>query len=81
MTPEEKLKCLEKSFEEEKEKLRQGKEGGKMGRREKAEMEARVKDIREQIQELRLVVGQRKREMKRLKVNHILKLTVAGASV
>jgi hypothetical protein len=66
LEPEEKLEKLEKSHAEERERMRV--EGAKMGRREKAEMEARLKDIREQITDLRVVVGRRKREMQKLKV-------------
>ena len=43
-----------------------------MGRREKAEMDARLKDIREQMGELRILVGQRKKELKVLKVRPCL---------
>lgn len=68
LSPEEKLELLEASYEEEKEKARVAKESGRLGRRDKADMEARLKDIREQISELKVVVGKRKKEMKRLKV-------------
>lgn len=67
LTPEQKLEKLEASYEEEKRKAKEAKDSGRAGRREKAEMEARLKDIREQVSELRIIVGQRKREMKKLK--------------
>lgn len=69
MTPEQKLSKLEASYEEEKRKAKEAKDSGRAGRREKAEMEAVLKDIKEQISELRIIVGQRKREMKKLKVS------------
>jgi ATP-dependent RNA helicase DHX29 len=67
MTPEQKLERLEASYEEEKRKAKEARDSGREGRREKAETELRLKDIREQISELKVVVGQRKREMKKLK--------------
>ncbi len=67
MTPEEKLERLEASYQEETRKAKDAKESGRLGRREKAEMEARLKDIREQMSELRVIVGQRRQEMRRLK--------------
>lgn len=67
LPPEEQLALLKDSYEEEKLKAKEAKDSGRMGRREKAEMEARLKDIREQMSELNIVVGQRRREMKTLK--------------
>ncbi|GAB5032483.1 atp-dependent rna helicase dhx29 [Nannochloropsis oceanica] len=67
MTPEQKLELLEASYEEEKRKAKEARDSGREGRREKAETEVRLKDIREQIYELKVVVGQRKREMAKLK--------------
>lgn len=78
LSPEEKLSLLEVSYEEEKEKARKAKEEGRMGRRDKLESEAILKDIREQITELKVIVGKRKKELKKLQVGGQLGQRVGG---